>query len=68
MQKWEYLSAYLSLSFEHRGLTIAASNDQILRDKPKLDDWLKKLGEQGWELVGHTATGSYLTCIFKRPL
>jgi hypothetical protein len=64
MQKWEYLQIYSRYADER---FVLYANGELLsapEDKPQGSwEFLNKYGEQGWELVQHTASEWML----KRP-
>lgn len=57
MQKWEYFLAWVDIS--------AGSS----LDQTNVADYLNRLGNDGWELVGtvQDEIGRYAKLIFKRP-
>jgi hypothetical protein len=62
--RWEYIS--LRGGPDRQGLfyVVVAINGRTVREQPGFYDYVARLGQEGWELVGSDAG----TLWFKRPL
>jgi hypothetical protein len=74
MQKWEYLTIYVSYTDESKSVidSVSFNNRHAFSNMVK-DEWyayLKKLGNEGWELVNvhHAHDERNETYYFKHPI
>jgi hypothetical protein len=67
MQKWEHLSVVFSTDGVGKTMWARFINNQELTDwknGPTMQDYIRQLGEEGWELVTIETGGLFW---FKRP-
>lgn len=69
MTKWEYLM--IGADYDGPTPKVKWVNQIEIRDwkrGPSFMDYANRLGQQGWELVAHTASVAGGNMIFKRPV
>ena len=64
MQKWEYKRIELNTGYRERGVTRVDDKEFKYDEMPKVTDYLRELGAQGWEMVATLGSSIY----FKRPI
>lgn len=70
MQQWEYLFLATAVAGGIlRPYTVDGEELEHWRKSPPVNEYVKQLGEQGWEMINHAypSCGSYPTMVFKRP-